>query len=183
VLLGSDESSPDFLSERDFQAAGQRIDYRLVRRRQELVQVRDTAIVMYTSGTAARPKGAMISHEAFSRVAAGTANTRFFLTARDRVWNALPLFHIGGIAFVIACVYAGCCGCHVGFFRPDTALNQLEAQCCTIALTGFETIWLPVLNQPDFARRDLSSLRLVMVVGVPERLRDMASRLPHVVQV
>jgi fatty-acyl-CoA synthase len=183
VLLGTAETSPDFLSERDFHAAGRRIDAGLVRRRQDLVQVCDTAMVMYTSGTSARPKGAMISHQAFSRVAAGTANTRFFLTARDRVWNALPLFHIGGLAFVIACLYSGCCCCHVGVFRPGTALNHLEAQRCTLALPGFETIWLPVLNQPDFAQRDLSSLRLLMVVGVPERLRDIASRLPHVAQV
>jgi fatty-acyl-CoA synthase len=183
VLLGTDESGPDFVSERDFQAAGQLIGSHLVRRRQELVEARDTAMVMYTSGTSASPKGAMISHEAVCRLAAGTANTRFFLTERDRVWNALPLFHIGGIAFVIACVYAGCCCCHVGVFRPDTALNHLEAQRCTIALPGFETIWLPVVNHPDFARRDLSSLRLVMAVGVPERLRDMASRLPRVAQV
>jgi fatty-acyl-CoA synthase len=183
VLLGSAEPSPGFLSEEDFQAAGRSIEPHLVRCRQESVQVRDTAMVVYTSGTSASPKGAMISHEAFSRLAAGTVNTRLLLTGRDRVWNALPLFHIGGIAFVIASVYAGCCCCHVGFFRPDIALDQLEAQRCTIALPGFETIWLPVLNQPDFARRDLSSLRLVMVVGVPERLRDMASRLPHAVQV
>ncbi|MGO4614964.1 hypothetical protein AB4305_07815 [Nocardia sp. 2YAB30] len=34
-----------------------------------------------------------------------------------------------------------------------------------------------MLNQPDFAGRDLSALRLEMEVGVPELLRDMASRL------
>lgn len=183
VLLGTDESGQDFLSERDFQAAGRRVGPHVARSRQESVQVRDTAMVIYTSGTSASPKGAMISHAAFSRLAAGAVNTRFCLTERDRLWNALPLFHVGGIAFVIACIYAGCCCCHVGFFRPDTALNQLEAQRCTIALPGFETIWLPVLNHPDFTQRDLSSLRLVMVVGVPERLWDMASRLPRAVQV
>lgn len=183
LVLGTAESSSDFLTERDFQAAGCRIEVGLVRCRQESVRLRDTAMVLYTSGTSASPKGAMISHEAFIRVAAGTADTRLLLTGQDRVWNALPLFHVGGISFVIACIYAACCCCHVGFFRPDTALDHLEVQRCTVALPGFETIWLPVLNQPDFARRDLSPLRLVMAVGVPERLRDMASRLPHVVQV
>ncbi len=183
VVLGTAETSPDFLCEKAFQAGARQIEPQMVRRRQQVVDVRDTAMVLYTSGTSASPKGATISHGAFVRVAAGTADSRFFLTGQDRVWNALPLFHVGGITFVIACIYAGCCCCHVGFFRPDTALNHLEEQRCTVALPGFETIWLPVLNQPDFAQRDLSALRLVMAVGVPERLRDMASRLPHVVQV
>ncbi|MHA7650916.1 class I adenylate-forming enzyme family protein [Mycobacterium sp. ML4] len=183
VLLGTVESSPKILSEKDFQAQGDRIEAQSVRRRQEMVGVRDTAMVIYTSGTSATPKGAMISHEAFIRAAAGTADSRFFLTGDDRVWNALPLFHVGGITFVMTCIYAGCCCCHVGFFRADTALDHLESQRCTVALPGFETIWLPVLNQPDFGLRDLSTLRLVMAVGVPERLRDMASRLPTAVQV
>ncbi|MFE7741743.1 class I adenylate-forming enzyme family protein [Nocardia sp. NPDC057455] len=183
VLLDTDEAPADFRSETDFLMAAAGVDPAQVRRRQELVRVRDTAMIMYTSGTSASPKGAMISHEAFSRFAAATAHTRFFLTEEDRIWTALPLFHIGGIAFAIASIYAGCRYCHVGFFRPDTALDHLEAQRSTIALPGFETIWLPVLDQPDFADRDLSALRLVMAVGVPERLRDMASRVPQAVQV
>ncbi|VBA39830.1 class I adenylate-forming enzyme family protein [Mycobacterium attenuatum] len=183
VVLGAAESAPDVLSEAGFHAAADRIGSTSVRRRQELVQLHDTAMVLYTSGTSASPKGAMISHEAFGRAAASTVDSRLFLTGQDRVWNALPLFHVGGITFTIACIYAGCCCCHVGLFRPDTALDHLEAQRCTVALPGFETIWLPVLNQPDFVRRDLSALRLVLAVGVPERLRDMARRLPHVVQV
>ncbi|WP_205873319.1 class I adenylate-forming enzyme family protein [Mycobacterium camsae] len=183
VSLGSPDASPGLLSERDFQAGANRIEAGSVRRRQEKVTVHDTAMVIYTSGTSASPKGAMLSHEAFLGVATGTADSRFFLTGQDRVWNALPLFHVGGITFVITCLYAGCCCCHVGFFRPATALDHLESQRCTVALPGFETIWLPVLSQPDFPARDLSNLRLVMAVGVPERLRDMASRLPTAVQV
>ncbi|WP_168200466.1 class I adenylate-forming enzyme family protein [Allokutzneria sp. NRRL B-24872] len=154
-----------------------------LRRRQALVRVRDTAVVMYTSGTTASPKGAMLSHEAFCRFAAATVHERFELTPEDRIWTALPLFHIGGIAFAIASIYGGCSYVHTGFYDPVVALDQLESQRCTIALPGFETIWLPVVNQPDFASRDLSALRVVMAVGVPERLRDMASRLPSATQV
>ncbi|MFQ6396365.1 class I adenylate-forming enzyme family protein [Nocardia sp. KC 131] len=183
VLLGADSAPVGFVSEQEFLADAVRIDQAQVRRRQELVRVRDTAMVMYTSGTSASPKGAMISHEAFSRFAAATADVRFLLTEHDRIWTALPLFHIGGIAFAIASIYAGARYCHVGFFQPTAALDQLEAQQCTVALPGFETIWLPVVNQPDFVARDLSALRLVLAVGVPERLRDMASRLPQAVQV
>ncbi|MEV3963413.1 AMP-binding protein [Nocardia sp. NPDC050193] len=183
VQLGSGAPLPEVRAEHEFLRAATAVDPDAVRERSRYVRVRDTAMVMYTSGTSASPKGAMISHEALIRFATGAAHSRLELGADDRVWTPLPLFHIGAVAFAIASIYAGCTYCHVGFFRPDTSLEQLEAQRATVALPGFETVWLPVLNHPDFATRDLSALRLVMTVGVPERVRDMANRLPHAVQV
>jgi fatty-acyl-CoA synthase len=174
---------PGFRDRAAFDADTQSVDGATVASWQRRVRPEDTALVVYTSGTAAAPKGAKISHRALLHFAAGTCETRFFLTPDDRVWTPLPMFHIGGIAFAIACLYAGCCYCHTGFFGPKVALDQIESLRCTVALPAFETIWLPVLNSPDFADRDLSTLRIVMVVGVSERLRDMASRLPHVVHV
>lgn len=182
VMLTTDRAPEGVVPESDFLEAGSHVTATQIRDRRQLVRVRDTAMVMYTSGTSASPKGAMISHEALLRFATG-ARTRLSLTEHDRVWTPLPLFHIGAVAFAIATLYAGCRYCHVGFYQPDTALDHLEAQRCTVALPGFETVWLPVLNQPDFARRELSALRLVMAVGVPERLRDMAERLPQAIQV
>jgi fatty-acyl-CoA synthase len=154
-----------------------------VQRRQRFVRLRDAAVIVYTSGTTAAPKGAMISHEAFSKVADGIAHDRFHLTPEDRIWTALPLCHIGGIAFAIASIYAGVPYCHTGQFSPAAALRQLERERCTIALAGFETIWLPVLNAPEFADTCLDALRIVMVVGVPARLRSMQDKVPHATQV
>jgi fatty-acyl-CoA synthase len=177
-----DSGRPGYLDPAAFESAGAAVTARDLNDRAGLVRVRDTAVVMYTSGTTASPKGAMLSHEAFTRFAGGLRD-RFGLTADDRIWTALPLFHIGGIAFAIATINAGATYTHAGFFRPDRALAHLEAQRATVALAAFETIWLAVLDQPDFDRRDLSSIRIVMAVGVAERLRQMASRLPRATQV
>ncbi|GAA0935489.1 class I adenylate-forming enzyme family protein [Pseudonocardia zijingensis] len=149
---------------------------------QESVRVRDTAVIVYTSGTTAAPKGAMLSHEALYRLATGIGD-RMRITPDDRVWTAIPLFHGGGITFALSCVAAGAPFVHAGFFDPGTTLEYLRDERVTIALAAFETIWMPVLNRPDFASFDLSGIRVVMAVGVPERLRDMASRLPHAVHV
>ena len=182
VLLG-ESAPPGFATEADFATAGDSVSGSELLRRRQLVKVRDPAVVMYTSGTAAEPKGALLSHEALIRFADGTKQTRFFLTPDDRIWTALPMFHIGGIAFSVATIYAGATLVHTGFYRPDLALEQIASMRCTIVLAAFETIWLPVVNQPDFSGRDLSSVRIVMTVGVTERLRDMASRLPDAIQV
>lgn len=144
---------------------------------QESVRVRDTAVLVYTSGTTAAPKAAMLSHEALCRLAVGIGD-RLGYTAQDRIWTAIPLFHGGGITFALSCLAAGATFVHPGFFDPSTTLEYLRDERVTVALAAFETIWMPVLNRADFARFDLSLIRVVMAVGVPERLRDMASRLP-----
>ncbi|HCV34492.1 MAG TPA: AMP-dependent synthetase, partial [Acidimicrobiaceae bacterium] len=48
---------------------------------------------------------------------------------------------------------------------------------------AFETIWLAVLNHPNFSQADLSKLRLIHLLGVPERLAQMQAVLPHAIQV
>ena len=145
-------------------------------------RVRDAAVLVYTSGTTAAPKGALLSHEALVRLAAGIAD-RMALTPADRIWTAIPLFHGGGITFALSALTARATFVHPGFFDPTTTPALLESERVTVALAAFETIWMPVLDRPDWPDRDLHRIRLVMAVGVPERLRAMAARLPQVVHV
>lgn len=181
VLDGSHE--PWHLTRADLDAAAAAVNDEQVRHEQLAVCVRDTAIILYSSGTTATPKGVMVSHEALTRMAGALAHTRLRLTPADRVWATLPFFHVGGIVFIMASLVGGSSLCHVGFFQPDKALDHLERERCTVALASFETIWLAVLNQDDFDRRDLSQLRLVFALGIPETLKAMAKRVPDAVHV
>jgi fatty-acyl-CoA synthase len=178
VIVLGDESSPGMSPIDEFEAAGASVSDSDLIQRSQTVRIRDTAVIMYTSGTTAAPKGAMISHEAFCRYAYGTVHHRMYLTPEDRIWTVLPLFHIGGVAFAVGTLYSGSAYVHSGFFNPEAVVRQLEEERCTIALPGFETIWLPVVNHPDFPNADISALRIVMCVGVPERLRDIQNRHP-----
>ncbi|MEJ2865293.1 class I adenylate-forming enzyme family protein [Actinomycetospora flava] len=153
-----------------------------VRDAQAGTRVRDAAVLVYTSGTTAAPKGALLSHEALVRLAAGIAE-RMALTPADRIWTAIPLFHGGGITFALAALTARAAFVHPGFFDPATTPALLESERVTVALAAFETIWMPVLDRPDQPDRDWSRIRLVMAVGVPERLRTMAERVPQAVHV
>ena len=146
--------------------------------RQAGVRVRDTAIIMYTSGTTAMPKGAMLSHESFSRYAS-SVKERMVLTEDDIFWAALPMFHIGGVAFVLASLFVGSTFIHTGNYNPDVALQQIRDERPTVVLPAFETIWVPVVNHPDREEDDFDSVRVVMVVGVPERLRQFQEQTPH----
>jgi len=143
----------------------------------------DTAsLLLYTSGTTANPKGVMHTHSTLIAVGYNTSE-RLELTSDDRYWTALAMFHVGGWQVLASALAVGACFSHVGFFDAGSTLDQLERERVTVAMPAFELIWMGVLNHPRFADADLSALRLVMNVGVPERLESMQRMLPQAVQV
>jgi fatty-acyl-CoA synthase len=177
VLMG-DGDEPGYLARSGFDSLAERVSEREVERSAETVPVRSTAIIMYTSGTEAKPKGCLLTHEALTRSSLNVARARFELTPQDRMWNPLPLFHCGGIVLFMTCFSGGTSFIHAGFFDPAVSIRQLIEERCTIAHPAFETIWLAVLNHPDFDAATLDGLRLILTVGVPERVRAMHERLP-----
>jgi fatty-acyl-CoA synthase len=183
IILLEDGRRTGYIARARFDEAGDDIGDDEILLRRAAVRVRDTAIIMYTSGTTAAPKGAMLSHEGLVRVGVTVGRTRFNLTSSDRMWTALPLYHIGGIAFAFACFGVGATYVHTGFFRPEVALAQLAEERCTIAIPAFETIWMAILDLPELPRTDLSALRLVFNIGLRERLIEMQQRLPDAIQV
>jgi fatty-acyl-CoA synthase len=182
-IVNLDGEAPWLLSRAEFAAAGEGVSDEDVDTVQERVRIRDVAMLMYTSGTTARPKGCLLSHEALVRHAGNVARSRFFLTENDRYWDPLPLFHIGGIVPMLSCFYVTATFVHSGHFDADVALRQLEEERCTVAYPAFETLWLEVLNHPRFAEADLSALRLIQNIASPERLIYLQARLPTAVEV
>ena len=147
------------------------------------VQPGDPALILYTSGTTASPKGCVYAHNGMTAQAFEYAHA-LGLTTDDRYWTPLPLFHVSALVTVAATLATPCTFCHVGRrFEPAAALGQLERERCTVAFPAFETIWLEVLNQPRFAAADLGSLRVIVNVGTPGSLRRMQERFPAVPQI
>lgn len=166
-----------------FDALAQTVSQADLDARRAGIRVRDPAIMMFTSGTTSMPKAAILSHEAVTRQAANLADTRFMLGAEDRVWNPMPLFHIGGMAFGFACFARGATYVHAGAFDPAVSLRQLIDEGCTVALPAFETLWLAIMNRPDFRAADLAKLRLILNLGTPERLKRMQEALPQAIMI
>ncbi|MCK9250394.1 MAG: acyl--CoA ligase [Solirubrobacteraceae bacterium] len=142
----------------------------------------EVAQIIYTSGTTGLPKGCLHTHATLLAEGENCA-TRLEMTAADRFWTPLPLFHCGGWQAYLAALSRGACFSHVGRFDGARALRQLVDERCTHAFPAFELIWTDVLGQPGFADEDLSALRMVMNVGPPERMRQMQAKVPHAVQV
>jgi fatty-acyl-CoA synthase len=174
VVLGAHESA--------FAAAAEQIPAEDVEREQAAVGGDDDALMLYTSGTTANPKGCVHRHAAL--VAEGVCfGERLSLRRADRMWTPLPFFHVGGIACLSITLVAGCALLEMGHFEPGQALEQIASERATVAFPAFETIWLAVLNHPRFPEAELGALRAVINVGVPASLRAMQERLPDAPQI
>jgi fatty-acyl-CoA synthase len=139
------------------------------------------AQIVYTSGTTAAPKGAMMTHKAMmSQYYSVIHNMDYAET--DRALAALPLYHTAQThAFTMPQLLVGIVTILVEAPAPDLVLRLIEQQ----RITSFfapPTVWISLLRHPDFATRDLSSLEKVYygasIMPVPV-LRELRERLPN----
>jgi fatty-acyl-CoA synthase len=123
------------------------------------------AQIQYTSGTTGSPKGVLLHHRGLTNDARLTANT---LGARpgERWLNPNPLFHTAGSGFMTLGPLQLLGAQILCPFEPGLVLDLIERE--RPAVLGAAGTMLELLvRQPDFARRDLSSLRVVAAGGMP----------------
>jgi fatty-acyl-CoA synthase len=123
--------------------------------------------IQFTSGTTGAPKGATLTHH-------NILNNGFFvgeamkLTSVDRLCIPVPLYHCFGMVLGnLACVTHGATMVFPGeSFEPAAVLATVQAERCT-GLHGVPTMFITLLDHPDFARYDLSTLRTGIMAGSP----------------
>ena len=123
----------------------------------------DTAVLVYTSGTTGKPKGAELTHFQLY-MNATIAGGLFGVRSDDVVLAVLPFFHVFGLSSVInVFIRHGGCLAVVPRFAPAAVLDVLEADRCTV-IGGVPTM-LHALARADIAGRDLSALRVAVSGG------------------
>jgi long-chain acyl-CoA synthetase len=124
----------------------------------------DTAVILYTSGTTGKPKGAELTHSNLRRNVEVTA-TLGEVSEDDVVLGALPLFHsFGQTCGLNASVYAGATLSLIPRFDPDKALEIIERDGVTI-FQGVPTMYSAMLASDRRESADVSGLRLCMSGG------------------
>ncbi len=178
VLLGGREAS-GALGEGAFLALGAKVCGAALERRRGLISLRDPAMVLYTSGTTAQPRGALIAHEAIVRVWGEVARA-MRLTPGDRMWNPCPMFHIAAIGVSIACVLSATTIITTRFFEPGETLRLLREVPPTSLYPAYPVIALGLLRHPDFTPADLAQADSMLCVGPPDTLAALQETLPDV---
>lgn len=140
----------------------------------------EVALILHTSGTTGRPKGAMLTHLALVH-AAMYYEAAMRLTPADRVVSTVPLNHVTGIAGLIAAPFrAGATLILMQTFKAQAFLDLAEAERMTYTLM-VPAMYNLCLLQPDFAAHRLDTWRLAAYGGAPmpePTIRRLAEAIP-----
>ena len=149
----------------------------------------DPALILFTSGSTGLPKGAVLSHRACIALQHSLLHRTNRLPdqlgadfARDVNLQTGPLFHIGGVQGIVRAWLLGATIVLTGGrFDPAEILRLIEAE-GVCRWGAVPTMVGRLLDCPDFARRDVSSLRSLTIGGsaVPQQLIDrVQGQLPN----
>jgi len=124
----------------------------------------DLAVILYTSGTTGRSKGAMLTHDNLASNAVAL-NQLWGFSSSDVLLHALPIFHIHGLfvalhtAILSACEIVFLPKFDVGAVR--TALPRASV------MMGVPTFYSRLLAEPDFGKKDAAHMRLYVSGSAP----------------
>ncbi|WP_299195717.1 long-chain fatty acid--CoA ligase [uncultured Erythrobacter sp.] len=142
----------------------------MLREPSELPEVthEDLALLQYTGGTTGRPKGAMLGHSQLTQNAQQVAAINPFEDPGSEVMmGALPFFHV--FANTALLNHAVACGASIAMvprFEAKQVLKTIETM-KTTGFPGVPTMFQALLDHPDLAKTDLSSLKVCISGGAP----------------
>ncbi len=166
IRLGQSRT-PGLMSFDDLSQPSGQSDLERLAERARRLQFDDPINIQFTSGTTGSPKAATLTHH-------NILNNAFFvgealnLTPNDRVCIPVPLYHC--FAMVLGSLASVAQGAAMVFpgesFDAHSVLRTVQAERCT-ALYGVPTMFIAMLDHPQFAEHDLSSLRTGIMAGSP----------------
>ncbi len=185
IILFGGGSAPGFVDQEAFDAAATQVSEDTIHRARVGVRLRDTCMILYTSGTSSNPKGCLLSHEAIVREAANLGRNRWRFNADDRIWSPMPLFHVAALLAMLSAVDVGATFYGQPHFDPGVSLHQIEEVGATMLFLPFVTFHQAMIAHPDFAKTDMRSVKLMnscfafMPDSVGQTYRE---KVPHTLQ-
>ena len=126
------------------------------------------ALLQYTGGTTGRPKGAMLGHSQLTQNAQQVAAINPWENPRAEIFmGALPFFHVfANTSLLNHAMVSGGSIAMVPRFEAKQVLETIEKLGCT-GFPGVPTMFQALLDHPDLATTDLSSLKVCISGGAP----------------
>ena len=135
----------------------------------------DTTILMYTAGTTGFPKGVMLSHNSFSIYVLENV-TPADPVLEERNILTVPLYHVAGIQAMMAAIYGGRTLVMERQFEAKEWMELVEKEKATRAMM-VPTMLKQLLDNPDFGKYDLRSLRVITYGAAPMPLEVIKKAL------
>ncbi len=150
-----------------------------LRRRAAAVRPHDVCNMQYTSGTTGFPKGVMLTH--YNVVNNGKCiGDRMDLSTADRMMIHVPMFHCFGMVLAMtAAITHGVSLFPLPYFHPRPALACINRERITV-FHGVPTMFIAMLEYPDFDKTDFSSVRTGIMAGSPcpiAKMHDVVDKM------
>jgi fatty-acyl-CoA synthase/long-chain acyl-CoA synthetase len=167
-----------FTSRTQFDQAAAAVPIEAIDEARRRTRIRDAALIIYTSGTTANPKGCVLTHEAVTRGPVERAMHRFSTSDHDVTWGGGPLFHIGSLAPFIGSIGTGGTYLTDTVFDAGRAISLMEQEGVTAAWPWFPAILQPILEHPTFDAGRLRSLRKILLIASPSLVERTQKLFP-----
>ena len=179
VYIGKRDATPGMFTFNDIVLLGNSITDETLDKRISECDVDDVINMQYTSGTTGFPKGVMLTH--YNIVNNGLMVGDVMGTSpHDKLLIHVPLFHcFGCVMSTLNCVTHGAAMVVMESFDPLKSLQAVASEKCT-AINGVPTMFIAMLNLPDFNNYDMSSLRTGIMAGAPcpvETMNQVRTRM------
>ncbi|MFI6595638.1 class I adenylate-forming enzyme family protein [Nonomuraea sp. NPDC050536] len=123
----------------------------------------DPAVILYTSGTTGRPKGAVLTNRGI--LASAAAQAAHFGYGSEVIVGNMPFNHVGGLTCTIAtALLTGSAVVLLPAFSAEAALSAISRHRATI-FGGVPTMYVMMLSHPGFATFDVASVRMCIAGG------------------
>lgn len=173
------DDGPGIIGRERFLDLSKTRDAAVVERARSSVRVRDTAMILYTSGTTAHPKGCMISHEAISRGSVGRLRENIPLGDRNSFWCVGPLFHIAAMQSLLGSIAVGGTFVTDTWFDPKRSVKLIDEYQVTSLWPWFQAVMTGLLNEPDFKPEHLKRITSVILIGAESHLHKVQELFPQ----
>ena len=165
-VISVDSRQPGCLTWDEAIAQAEKTPIEMVYQRMAMINRHDVCNMQYTSGTTGFPKGVMLTH--YNVVNNGkNIGDRMDLSTADKMMIHVPMFHCFGMVLsMTACITHGSTLCPMPAFSPALSLACINQEKIT-AFNGVPTMFIAMLEHPDFEKTDFSQVRTGIMAGSP----------------
>ena len=173
VYVSDDKPCPaGMIPWQELEERGKAIDDAAFRALGDSLDPHDVVNMQYTSGTTGFPKGVMLTHYNIVNNGMCIGDCMKF-THDDRLCITVPLFHCFGLVLAtMASLTHASSIVLIDYFSPIPVMSAIQNEHCT-AVHGVPTMFIAMLEHPEFSKFDFSSLRTGIMAGSPCPIKVM----------
>ena len=166
VIYIGDQKHPGMFNWEDLYAMASQISDEELMAVQKSLDIHDVINMQYTSGTTGFPKGVMLTH--FNLVNNGMSiGDGMNFSSDDKLCIPVPFFHcFGCVLAIMASVTHGTTMVPVEYYQPLKVMEAVQNEQCT-AVHGVPTMFIAMLEHPEFSKFKFSKLRTGIMAGSP----------------